>query len=278
MEKEAAMQLQLTQQLLTQNDCYQEGRPLNPKGVMVHSTGVAQPDPQVFLRGWNKPGVEKCVHAFVWRGGAVQALPWTTRAWHAGTGTSGGSANNTHLSFECCEPAGHTYQGGAMVGYDPKANEDYFRDIYQNAVALTAMLCRKFQLDPLKPGVVICHREGYDLGIASGHADVLHWWPKHNVTMADFRRDVAQAMAEESQEDEDMTQETFDRFMEQYQKERAGMDPASWSAQARAWAERAGIVSTGAGGPRYRSAATREEVVQMLYRLDEAWKARGDRP
>ena len=31
-----------------------------------------------------------------------------------------------HLAFECCEPAGHTYQGGEMVGYDVTANQPYF--------------------------------------------------------------------------------------------------------------------------------------------------------
>ncbi len=265
------MHLQVTQQLLTQNDCYREGRTLKPQGVMVHSTGVAQPNPQVFLRSWNKSGVDKCVHAFVSREGVIQTLPWTTRAWHAGTGTTGRSANNTHLSFECCEPAGHTYQGGTMVGYDAAANEGYFRDIYQNAVALTALLCRQFQLDPLKPGVVICHREGYDLGIASGHGDVLHWWPKHKVTMDQFRRDVAKAMAlgENDEEDEDMTQERFNELMEQYLAQRAKLAPAGWSAQARAWAEKSGLVAPGAQGPRYGSFATREELVQMLRRLEE---------
>ena len=61
------MELKLSQEFLTENDCYQAGRKIVPKGIMVHSTGVAQPDPQVFIRRWNKPGVEVCVHAFVAR-------------------------------------------------------------------------------------------------------------------------------------------------------------------------------------------------------------------
>ena len=32
------MELELTQQLLTENDCYKAGRHIVPKGVMVHST------------------------------------------------------------------------------------------------------------------------------------------------------------------------------------------------------------------------------------------------
>ena len=39
------MELKLSQEFLTENDCYQAGRKIVPKGIMVHSTGVAQPDP-----------------------------------------------------------------------------------------------------------------------------------------------------------------------------------------------------------------------------------------
>lgn len=260
------MELDLSQQFLTQNDCYKAGRPLKPKGVMVHSTGVAQPDPEVFIRRWDRPGVDKCVHAFVARDRAVQTLPWTVRSWHAGTGTSGRSANNTHISLECCEPAGHTYSGGTMVGYDTAANQDYFDRLYRNAVQLTAELCRGFSLDPLEPGVVICHAEGYDLGIASRHGDVLQWWPRHGVSMDDFRRDVARAMAAEGW----MDQRRFDEMMEDYLARRAQLPPSGWSEDARRWAQQAGVVAGGEGGAmRYRSFATREETVQMLYRLDQ---------
>lgn len=37
---------------------------------------------------------------------------------------------------------------------------------------------------------IICHCEGHDLGIASNHADVLHWWPKHGKNMDTFRAAV----------------------------------------------------------------------------------------
>ena len=156
---------------------------------MVHSCGVAQPDVEVFLNTWNRPGYTACVHAFVHEGGVVQTLPWNRRGWHAG-----GAANNTHIGFEICEPAGHTYKGGTMIGYDAEKNADYFRKVYANAVELTAELCRIYRLDPMKEGVILCHSEGHAKGIASNHADVMHWFPKHGKTMDHFRRDVAQAM------------------------------------------------------------------------------------
>ena len=119
--------------ILTESDCYRAGRTIVPKGIMVHSTGVAQPDPEVFCRLWNRPGVEACVHAFVAESRILQTLPWNWRGWHAGTGQKG-SANNTHISFECCEPAGQavgiagvegaisTLQQIDKVGIHPKSS------------------------------------------------------------------------------------------------------------------------------------------------------------
>ena len=54
--------MNLTTRILTGSDCWKAGRTITPKGVMVHSTGVAQPDPEVFLKNWNQPGVEACAH------------------------------------------------------------------------------------------------------------------------------------------------------------------------------------------------------------------------
>ena len=85
-----------------------------------------------------------------------------------------------------------------MIGYNVAKNVAYFQAVYCNAVELTAELCRIYGLDPLEEGVVICHSEGYRKGIASNHADVTHWFPKHGKTMDDFRRDVAAALAGET--------------------------------------------------------------------------------
>lgn len=251
--------------ILTQSDCYQAGRTIVPKGIMVHSTGVAQPDPEVFCRQWDRPGVEACVHAFVSEDRIVQTLPWNWRGWHAGKG-SAGSANNTHISFECCEPTGHTYQGGTMVGYDVEKNQGYFQHIYENAVDLCAKLCRDYGLDPLEPGVVLCHAEGFQRGIASGHADVLHWWPKHGVTMDGFRRAVQEKLR--GDKEEPMTQEQFNAMLEEALKQRGQLPPSSWSQEARAWAEERTLVTGNTDAERrYRSFTTREETIQMLYKL-----------
>lgn len=175
--------------LLTKNDCYKKGETIVPKGVMIHSTGANNPwllryvGPDDGLLGenlygnhWNRPGLAACVHAFIGRraDGTVdtyQTLPWNYRGWHCGR-----SGNDTHISFEICE--------------DGLADEDYFRQTYQAAVELTAYLCQTYGLDPMAPGVVVDHAEGNDLGIASNHSDVRHWWSRFGVTMDNFREDV----------------------------------------------------------------------------------------
>ena len=199
--------MRLIKCMLTANDCYKAGRTITPKGVMVHSTGANNPLVARYVQpvegqsneaqlkaeiggnrnanDWNHPGLDVCTHAFVGKladggVGTVQTLPWNHRGWHAGTGTSGGSANNTHIAFEICE--------------DDLTDEGYFRKVYQEAVELTAMLCKTYNLNPLADGVVICHSEGYQRGVASNHADVMHWFPKFGKSMDTFRADVSKAM------------------------------------------------------------------------------------
>lgn len=216
--------MRIVQQYLTRNDCYRAGRTIRPQGVMVHSTGSNNPSVARYVPGddvigrnqygndWDRPGLEKCAHAFVGRFadggvGTVQTLPWNRRGWHCGRGKNG-SANDTHISFEICE--------------DGLEDASYFKAVYQEAVELTAMLCREHNLDPLADGVVICHKEGYHRGIASNHSDVLHWFPKFGKTMDDFRGDVAQKMRGE----QEVTYEQWKEYMDRYLAERAEL-PAS---------------------------------------------------
>ena len=190
--------------LLTANRCYKCGAKIRPKGVMVHSTGANNPNLRRYVQPvsttpdragllarlgtnpngnhWNRAGLSVCVHGFIGKladgsVAAVQTLPWDRRGWHAGDGSSGKSANDTHISFEICE--------------DGLDDPDYFARAYREAVELTAMLCKQYGLDPLADGVVICHQEGYRRGIASNHGDVLHWFPRFGKSMDDFRAEVA---------------------------------------------------------------------------------------
>lgn len=192
-------------QILKNNDCYKAGKIITPRGVMIHSTGANNPYLSRYVPGndeigqniggnhWDMSGTTACVHAFVGKlvdgsVGVVQTLPWNRRGWHAGKG-SRGTANDTHISFEICE--------------DGLQDASYFKAVYQAAVELTGDLCKQYGLNPQADGVIICHSEGYAQGIASNHADVMHWFPIHGKGMNTFRADVARVMEGE----EDMTEE-----------------------------------------------------------------------
>lgn len=145
---------------------------------------------------WNRDGqmvngkwvsLSACVHAFIGKlndgsVAVVQTLPWDHRGWHAGTGTSRKSANDTHISFEICE--------------DALKDASYFNQTYKAAVELCAMLCEKYSLDPMDDGVIICHQDGFLRGVASNHGDIYNWWPNFGHFMNEFRADVRDKMVE----------------------------------------------------------------------------------
>jgi N-acetylmuramoyl-L-alanine amidase len=182
-------EMNLKKLILINNACYKAGKTITPKGIMVHSTGANNPwlkryvGPDDGLLGknqynnhWNqdKPGGRQvCVHAFIGKlaDGSIatyQTLPWNNRGWHAG-----GDANNTHIGFEICE--------------DGLTDASYFSAVYKEAEELCVHLCKLYGLSEKD---IICHSEGYKQGIASNHADVMHWFPKHGKTMDTFRADV----------------------------------------------------------------------------------------
>lgn len=267
--------MKLLQCILTANECYTTGRTIKPKGVMVHSTGMNNPNLKRYaqpiastpgrmellaqlganLNGnhWNQlrpeGGKQVCVHAFIGKladgsVATVQTLPWNRRGWHSNKGKNG-SAQDTHIGFEICE--------------DGLTDPVYFGKVYREAVELTAMLCKQYGLDPLADGVVICHAEGYKRGIASNHGDVLHWFPKHGKSMDDFRADVAQAM---KGDDEMLTYEQWKEYMERYRRELGALPASDWAVDELNAAEDAGITD----GTRPRDLVTREEAAIMALR------------
>lgn len=180
--------------ILTNNACYKAGQTIVPKGIMVHSTGANNPNlrryvgPDDGLLGknpnnnhWNQDrpdGRDVCVHAFIGKlaDGSVatyQTLPWNWRGWHCG-----GSGNDTHIGFEICE--------------DGLTDAGYFKTVYQEAVKFCVYLCRLYNLTEKN---VICHSEGFKLGIASNHSDVMHWFPRFGKSMDTFREEVRTGLA-----------------------------------------------------------------------------------
>lgn len=199
--------MQLIENFLTLNPCYTANtsgaddryttfQRRGPLGLVLHSVGCAQPSAQVFTKKWNSPSYDRaCVHAFIDAntGAVYQCLPWNFRAWHVG-----GSANNTHVGVEMCEPSAIKYTTGAKFAITDK-NKAFKQceSAYKAAVELFAMLCKQYSLDPLKDGVILSHYECGKRGIGSGHVDPEHLWTGLGIgyTMAGFRQDVKKAMS-----------------------------------------------------------------------------------
>ena len=237
--------MRLRQLFLTNNDCYKAGKKIKPRGIMVHSTGANNPYLSRYLapddgligqnkygNHWNQPrpdGQQKCVHAFIGRlkDGTIatyQTLPWDHRGWHAG-----GKANDTHIGFEICE--------------DGLTDRNYFNAVYKEAVELCAYLCQQFGLTEKD---IICHSEGAKMGIASKHADVMHWFPKHGKNMDTFRAEVKKEL-EKLKGGSTVSDKNV---------------PSSWAKEAWEWAKKEGITD----GTRPKDTMTREEMVTMLHR------------
>jgi hypothetical protein len=191
--------MKIIQRFITNNDCYSCNEKITPRGLMLHSVGCAQPRAEVFVRNYNRSNYDVAVHAFIDGndGTVYQTLPWTMRGWHGG-----GSSNDTHLGIEMCEPSTIRYTSGAnwVETGDGSETRKVVETTYNSAVELFAYLCKQFNLNPLKDGVIVSHREGYTRGIASGHADPEHIWNKigGGYTMDKFRRDVDAKMKGQS--------------------------------------------------------------------------------
>jgi len=262
----------LKTQYMTRNDCYTANRKITPKGIMVHSTAVPGVMASQWFSRWNKSfkagetNRQVCVHAFSDSVEVWQYLPWNHRGWHAG-----GSANDTHISFEICEPAGFTYSGSTMVGYDAKKHEPYFRAAWKNAVDLCVLLCRLYGLNETH---IIDHSEGFRRGIASNSGDVAHWFPKHGENMNTFRAAVKTALnppvidnEKNIKEEKKMTQNEFntmfDVAMTNYNKSVSEQPPSGWALDY--WTKMCGEGLFDGTMP--RSPLTREQAANVLARM-----------
>lgn len=198
----------------THSTCYTQTRKMKVKGILWHSTGANNPTLKRYVQpyegeanyneaiaklgkntsrnDWNHINHQAGLNAWIGKFadgsvGTVQTMPWDYRPWGCGSGSKG-SCNNGWIQFEICED-----------GLNDRA---YFEKVYNEAVQLTAFLCKKFNLDPMgtvnmggvQVPVITCHNDAHKLGYGSGHADINHWFPKFGKNMATAREDVKKAM------------------------------------------------------------------------------------
>ena len=74
---------------------------------------------------------------------------------------------------------------------------------------------------------------------------------------------------EEKKEEEIVTQEQFNEMMNVWLETQAAREPSNWSQEARRWAESNGFIKGDEKGQKmYKKPLTREEFVQVLYRIE----------
>lgn len=270
---------------MTNSTCYNYTSPMIIKGVLLHSTGADNPalkryvqptnpnDDIIEILGinqygndWNHIYVEAGVNAWIGLDAtnavrSIQTLPWDYQPWGCGVGPKG-SCNNGWIQIEICE--------------DSLCNAKYFEAVYREACELTAYLCSVYNINPkgtvVENGVIIptilCHADSYKLQMGSNHIDLLHWFERYNKTMDDFRQEVENLLKPQEEDDEEMTQDKFNEFMNGYLTQLAEKPAAQWSAAERAWATGSGLIKGDENGKlMYKKFITREECIVMLFRL-----------
>ena len=74
-------------------------------------------------------------------------------------------------------------------------------------------------------------------------------------------------------EEEEVTQEQFNKMMDNYLASLAKQQPQAWSKEARDWAEGSGLIKGDEhGNKQYESYCSREQMVQFLYRFKDIVK------
>lgn len=184
--------------LFKKNDCYKTSRKMKPKGIVVHSTGVNNPNLKRYVgpddgrlgtnvnnNHWNRSGISTCVHAFVGKDSigkvcTYQTLPLNICAWGVGKGSKGSyNYDPAYLQFEILE--------------DDLKDRIYFNKVMKESQELCAKWCKEFGLTV---DTIISHKEAYNKGYGSNHADCDHWLIKFGKDMDWFRAEVKKLLNE----------------------------------------------------------------------------------
>lgn len=195
--------MNILQNYVTNNGCYQQHRTRTPIGIQVHSIGVGQGTAQVLANYWNQNIVEACVHYVVdadTPGKVLQLLPESYTAW-----ADAGWANRAAITIEMCESDYIKYVGGANYTVSDEAafRADFLR-AYETLVELCVDICKRYGWDPtdkLPNGlyVVSSHNEGRLAGLSSSHVDPEHIFSHFGYTMNKLRQDISDKLRQDKE-------------------------------------------------------------------------------
>ena len=174
--------------------------------------------------------------------------------------TSSSSNDNRAVTIEC-----------ASDTYDPYRMNDA---VYEKLILLCADICRR---NGKKKLIWISNKDqALSYNVKSDEMLItIHRWFDTKSCPGDWLvarlGDVASRVtAILQEEDEDMTQEQFNKMMDTWLEQQAAKEPSAWSSEARAWAESNGYIKGDDKGRKlYKKPLTREEFVQVLYRIEK---------
>ena len=206
----------------TENGAYRAGRNITATGSVNHSIGCAQPSVEVIYKLMNTAGAGWGVTAILGDfhtgpGRIILALPIkpARQNWGVGAGWLG-SYNSTRVQWEVCEPSGHTYAGGTMVGYDIEKNAAYFERMWALLVKWNVYVCVELGFTAAD----ICdHAEACAAGMGSNHADMGQWLPKHGKSMDALRAEVDAILNDKKEDVLDMDKDELKQLIREAVRE-----------------------------------------------------------
>ena len=236
--------------LMTENRWYESGKTICPAGIVVHSSGANNPE----LRRYVQPSrQDENYWTLLAKIGTNQyGNHWNTAsqpyAMHAFVGklADGTVSAVQTLPFDrflygCGSGEKGSYNSSHIQFEicEDTTDPEYTKLAFEQAAKLCADLCGQFGLDV---SAIVSHAEAYALGYASNHADPGHWWSRYGLSMDGFRQRVRELLDGGGSE---------------------------WSREARLWAQETGIVRGDGESMAWKRPVTREELVQMLYRMQK---------
>lgn len=216
--------MNLIQCILKNSTCYKSSKYGKPVGILWHDTGAGNSNLKRYVQphknydtnynelisvigynkaqnDWNHTYRQAGVNAFIGKLedgsiATIQTLPWDMQPWGCGSGAYGscngrGTKDSPFwIQFEICDDY------GSYMPNDPV----YFKSVYQEAVELTAYLCKLYNIDPngtvnyngVSVPTILCHRDAGNLKLGSNHGDVYVWFGKQGreKNMNQVRKDV----------------------------------------------------------------------------------------
>ena len=218
------------------------------KYIVIHYTGNNGDTAKANANYFSNTTTGTSAHYFVDENDIYQSVKDEDIAWHCGT-------NGTYYHAYC--------RNSNSIGIEIcmlDKNGNLRTNSINRAIELTKYLMGKY---------------GINIGHVVRHYDVTHkscpqpfvansnlWTSYKNSLVVNTTKSV------KKEDEEELTQDQFNKMMDTYLETLAGEQPESWSADARKWAESNGIIKGDEHGNRqYKAFCTREMMAVMLARV-----------